>query len=84
MWSFECKYEGKKPIPPDLMVCLFHEYFLSALLYFIGIFVLSVLLLLLYVHSTVEPGYIEHSKETEIGSMLRGFVISERLSRQIK
>ena len=29
--------------------------------------------------NTVEPGYVEHSKETDISSIKRGFVISERL-----
>ena len=31
--------------------------------------------------STVGPGFIEHSKETEIGSIYRGFVIYDRLLR---
>ena len=34
--------------------------------------------------NAVEPGYIEHSKETEIGSKCWGFFISERLLRQIR
>ena len=33
---------------------------------------------------TVKFGYYKYSRETEIGSIQRGFVISERLSTQIK
>ena len=33
---------------------------------------------------TVESGYLEHSKETEIGSIWRGFFTSKRSLRQIK
>ena len=37
-----------------------------------------------YQNNTVELDYIEHSLETAIGSIWRGFVISERLLRHIK
>ena len=39
---------------------------------------------ILSLYYTVEPGYIEHSRETEIGSIERGFVISEHLLQQFK